>query len=245
VIVGSFEGGVVLLIAGILAGSWAERQGIGIALDAAADDGLRAPAPDLEGAPGTWRVAVVRLLALAPVAIVVGVVARSVYDATYRELLVPQDLETPLPLRVIADAPGAVVAVLVTWLLADAAASVGVRRLVLERRPVLVAWLLGWADLVRRPLRVLPTAVLGLVVVAVIVAPSLLAASIGWDRVRGILVDGRDPILAFAAVLVWVAIWLGGLVLAGVGAAVRANAWTLELPVRDRRNDSPPEPSPS
>jgi hypothetical protein len=34
-----------------------------------------------------------------------------------------------------------------------------------------------------------------------------------------------------AATLVWVAIWLGGLVLAGVGTAVRAAAWTLEVPV--------------
>jgi hypothetical protein len=68
----------------------------------------------------------------------------------------------------------------------------------------------------------------------VLVAPSMLAAAIGWDRVRGILADGRDPLLVVAAVLVWVAIWLGGLVLAGVGAAVRSAAWTLELPVTER-----------
>ena len=249
VIVGATAGGFALVLAGTLAGAWAERQGIAVALEAADDDGLRSPAPDLRGAPGAWRVAVIRLLALAPVAIVLGLVSRSVYDATYRELLVPQDLVTPLPLRVVADAPGAVVAVLVAWVVADAAASVGVRRLVIERRPVLVAWLLGWADLVRRPQRVVPTALLGLVVLVLLVAPSMLAAAIGWDRVRGILADGRDPSLAVAAVLVWVAIWLGGLVLAGVGAAVRSAAWTLELPVRGTPAAGPGrtagEPSPS
>jgi hypothetical protein len=230
VMVGGTLGALVLVLAGVAVGAWAERQGIAVALEAAADDGIRETAPDLRDAPGAWRVAVIRLLALAPVAIVTGLVSRSVYDATYRELILPQDLVTPLPLRVIEDAPGAVAAVLLAWLLADTAASVAVRRLVLERHPVLVAWLLGWADLVRRPQRLLPTALLGVLVLAVVVAPSMLAASIGWDRVRAILADGRDPLLAVAAVLVWVAIWLGGLVLAGVGAAMRAAAWTLELP---------------
>ena len=230
--VGGLLGVLVLGVLAILVGSWAERQGIAVVLEAAADDGLQRPSPDLRGAPGTWRVAIIRLLALAPVALAAALAWRPLYDATYRELILPRDLVTPIPLRVLGEAPWPVIWVIAAWLVADAAASVGVRRLVLERRPVLVAWLLGWGDLVRRPLRVIATALLGLGLLVLLVVPSMLAAAIGWDRIRAILTDGRDPLLVVAGVLVWVAIWLGGLVLAGVAAAVRAAAWTLELPVR-------------
>jgi hypothetical protein len=50
--------------------------------------------------------------------------------------------------------------------------------------------------------------------------------------VRDILEAGRDPVTVVGATLVWVAIWLGGLVLAGVGASVRAAVWTLEIPMQ-------------
>ncbi len=67
---------------------------------------------------------------------------------------------------------------------------------------------------------------------ALLVGPAMVAAATGWSHVRDILVGGRDPLTAVGAVGIWVAIWLGGLVLAGVGAAVRAAAWTLEMPMR-------------
>jgi hypothetical protein len=108
---------------------------------------------------------------------------------------------------------------------------VGVRRLVLERRPVMVSWLLGWADLVRRPHRIIPTALVGAGVLVLLVGPAMVAAAIGWGRVRDILAGDRDPLIVLGALAIWVAIWLGGLVLAGVGAAVRAAAWTLEVPM--------------
>ena len=230
-IVGGLVGSVVLIVAGTLAGAWAERASIGVVLEAAADDGLTLRTPDLDGAPGAWRVAVVRLLALAPVVIVAAAAWRPIYDATYHELILPQDLATPLPVRVLRQVPWSVIAIGVAWLLSDAAAAVGVRRLVLERRPVLVAWLLGWGDLLRRPQRIIPTALLGAGLLLLLVGPAMAAAAIGWGRVRDILEADREPIVILGATLVWVAIWLGGLVLAGVGAAVRAAAWTLEAPM--------------
>jgi hypothetical protein len=70
--------------------------------------------------------------------------------------------------------------------------------------------------------------------------PALAAAAAGWLRVRDMLVGGRDPVVVLGAVAIWVAIWLGGLVLAGVGAAVRAAAWTLEMPLlREAPTTSP------
>jgi hypothetical protein len=129
-------------VAGTWAGAWAERQGIVEALEGAVDEGLAgAPIPD--GAPGSGRIAVVRLLSLLPVLVVIALAWAPVYDAAYRQLILPDDLVTPLPIRVIRDVPELVVAILVTWLLSDATAAVAVRRLVLERRGVLEAWLLG------------------------------------------------------------------------------------------------------
>jgi hypothetical protein len=234
-IVGATGGAFVLLVAGVVLGAWAERQGIAVTLEAVAEEGLEARGASAvagPGVPGTGRVAALRFLSLAPVALAAGVAWQAVYDATYHELILPDDLVTPLPARVIEDVPWLLVGLALVWILTDAAASVGVRRLVLERRPVLIAWLLGWADLVRRPARVIPTAVFGLGVVLVPVVPSVVAGAIGWDRVRDLLATGAEPWFAVAAIAIWVAIWLGGLVLVGVGAAIRAAAWTLELPRR-------------
>lgn len=221
---------VVVLLGGLYAGAWAERQGIGLTLEAAADEGILAPAPDLSGAPGAGRIALLRLLSLAPVlgALLLG--WRTLYDVTYRELILPDDLVTPLPVRVLGEVPWVVLGIGVAWMISDAAAAVAVRRLVLERRPVLVAWLLGWWDVVRRPHRVLPTALVGSAALVLAAGPGLVAAAVGWGRVSEVVLDARDPLTVAVAVVVWVAIWLGALVLAGVGAAFRAAAWTLAVP---------------
>ncbi len=214
--------------AGLLAGAWAEREGIDMALDAAEGEGLIATRPDLQGAPGTGRVALVRLASLVPPVIAAALAWQPLYDVTYRELVLPSELVTPLPLRVIGQLPWLLAGVAATWLLSDAAASAGVRRLVLERRSVPAAWALGWAALVRRPHRVLGTALAGIGALVLLTGPSLLAAAVGWGRVRDLVGAGPEPIPALAAVLVWVSIWLGGLVLTGVGAAFRSAAATLE-----------------
>ncbi len=230
---------LLLVTAGTVAGAWAEREGIAVVLDAAEDDGLGLEATSIEGAPGTGPVAVLRLLSLVPVVIAAGLAWTPVYDAAYRQLVLPQDLVTPLPIRVIGDVPWLVAGIALVWLLSDAAGAVGIRHLVLERRSVPSSWLLGWTDLVRRPLRVLPTALLGLAVLLLLAGPTLAAAAIGWDRLRDIVVGGRDPVITTLALFIWVAVFAGGLVLAGVGAAIRAAAWTLEV----ARRRSPGGPS--
>lgn len=228
-LIGLVMAGVVVLVAcGLLAGSWAERQGIEMALEAAEDEGLVAGRPDLRGAPGAGRVALVRLASLVPVAVAAALAWQPLYDVTYRELILPTDLATPLPVRVIRAVPWPLAGVLITWFLSDAAAAAGVRRLVMERRSPVVACALGWGDLVRRPLRILGTSLVGIGMLVLMAGPSLLAAVVGWARVRDLVVSGREPVLVLAAVLVWVSIWLGGLVLAAVAAAFRTAAPTLE-----------------
>ena len=218
----------ILFIAGLVTGAWAERRGIALVLAGAADEGYAGPAPDLAGAPGPVRIALVRVLALVPPLIVFVLGWPTLYSVTYKELILPEDLSTPLPLRVIAQVPVLLAALIGSWLLADAAAAVGVRRLVLERRGVLRAWALGWADLVRRPHRIIPVALLGDLALLLTGGPALVVAALAWLRVREALeIAGTSPV-GIAVVALWVGIWLGSVVLAGVGAATRAALFTLE-----------------
>ena len=234
-------GGVVLFVAALLAGAWAERNVIAVALEAAGDEGMLVP-PDLHGSPGTGSVAILRLCTMLPLVALAVVAWQPLYDAAYHELVLPDDLVTPLGLRVVRDVPWLVAGLLAMWVAADAAGAIGVRRLVIERRPILVAWALGWVDLVRSPFRVLGTAAFGLVVLALLVIPGILAAASGWTRVRDVMTQAADPLPAIGTVATWVAIWLGGLVLAGVGAAIRAAAWTLEAtPLAPRVDDASPD----
>lgn len=234
---------LALVVGGHLVGAWAERAGIGLALEAAADEGIAGagaasseparlhgdaqPGRDpLAGAPGAGRIAVVRLLGLVPLGLVLAASVGAIYDATYRELILPDELRTPLPLRILAAAPATFAALGVAWVLGDAAASMGVRRLVLERRRIVPAWALGWWDLVRRLPRVLGTALVTLAVLGVCVGPGLLATAVGWEQVRIAFLEGHDPVGMTVAVLLWVAAWLGALVLTAVAAAFRNAAWT-------------------
>ena len=77
-------GALVLVACGLLVGAWAERQGIALALEAAEDESLIASRPDLLGAPGTVRVALVRLASLVPVVAAAALAWQSLYDVTYR-----------------------------------------------------------------------------------------------------------------------------------------------------------------
>jgi hypothetical protein len=100
---------------------------------------------------------------------------------------------------------------------------------VLHRRSLAAAWALGWIDVVRRPVRLLGLAVLGVIGQALSFAPALVAAALGWAMLRGTLELGRDLWLQFAMAATWVAIWLAALALASVGAAFRSALSTLSL----------------
>jgi hypothetical protein len=220
---------IVVVVAATLVGAWAERRGIALALEAAGEEGLATPSADLDAAPGVGRVALIRLLSLVPVGIALAIAWGPLYDAGYRELILPDDLVTPLPIRVLRDVPGLVTLVAVAWLVSDAAAAVAVRRLLFDRRSVRSAWGLGWVALVRHPLRVLAAAGIGILSMILLAGPPLLASAAGWTRVRDAMLQGRDGPEMLVIVAIWVATWLGTLVLAGVAAAVRAAAWTFAV----------------
>jgi len=229
-LVGSTLLAVLALLAGTYIGAWSERLVVGGSLDVAADEGLVPLAA--ENAPlrrGAGAVAVIRLLGLVPLAIALVAAAQPLYLAIYQELILPEELRTPLLLRVLSDIPGALLWLGVAWLLGDAAASLSVRRLLLEGRSIGAAWALGWLGLVRRPWRVLGTALATTGVLVLLLLPGILGAATGWARLRALLIEGNDPVAIVLGVVLFVAVWVAGLVLVGAAAAFRGAAWTFEL----------------
>lgn len=218
----------IVFVVGLMTGSWAERRGIAMVLGAAEETGYTAPVPRLASPPAVARVAVVRAAALLPPLLVFALAWPTLYAVTYHELILPEDLVTPLPVRIIAQMPGQLTALLLAWGFSDLAAALAVRRLVVERRRIASAYVLGWLDLVRRPHRVIPAALLGDLILIVAAGPALMASALIWTRVRDVLELAPGSGLEVAVVAAWVAIWLGSLVLAGFGAALRAALLTLE-----------------
>ena len=229
-IVGSSLLVVFALVAGTYIGAWSERLVVGGSLDVAADEGLVPLAA--ENAPlrrGAGAVAVIRLLGLIPLAIALVAAAQPLYLAVYQELILPEELRTPLLLRVLADIPGALLWLAVAWLLGDAAASLSVPAAA-GRAEHRAAWALGWLGLVRRPWRVLGTALATTSVLLLLLLPgNPRRRPRGWARLRALLIEGDDPLAIAFGVLLFVAVWVAGLVLVGAAAAFRGAAWTFEL----------------
>jgi len=217
----------VLVGAGLGVGAWADRRLVLDAAETAAEEEYAGTPADAATAPGLARIAILRLASLVPPVVVFAAIWPTLYDVTYRELILPQDLATPLPVRVIARLPVPLLALALAWLAADTAAAAGVRRLVLDRRRLAVSWALGWVDLARRPLRLLVLAVVGVVGQAASFVPALAAAAIGWGMLRETLENGRELWLQLVMTATWVAIWLAALALASVGAAFRSALATM------------------
>ncbi|HET7727518.1 MAG TPA: hypothetical protein VFK54_09355 [Candidatus Limnocylindrales bacterium] len=232
---------LALVVAGAVVAGWSERSGILQALRVAADEGfVPASHARLTGGGSLASLAGLRLLGLVPPLVALLLSAPTLYDAFYRELVLPDELRSPLALRVLRDVPGTVLTVAAAWLVADAATSLAIRRHVLEGRGVVASWAAGWLGLVRRPIRVVGTALATVALTIGLVGPALVAGSLAWLRARDLLREDRDALAIVVAVLLFVALWLGGLLLAGVAATFRGAAWTFEV-VRVGDAGRPPE----
>lgn len=221
---------LALAVGGAVVAGWSERTGILQALRAAAEEGfVPARHARLTGGGGIASLAALRLLGLVPPLAALVLSAPVLYDAFYRELILPDELRSPLALRILRDVPGAVLAVTATWLVADAAASLAVRRHVLERRSLAGAWWAGWVGLVRRPGRVIGTALATVGLTIGLVGPAVVAGALAWVRVRDLLREDREPVAIVLGVVLFVTLWLGALVLAAVAATFRSAAWTFEV----------------
>jgi hypothetical protein len=228
VIIGLTVVGIVgWVVTGGLLGAWVD---VLLIREASANEELgfgQIAAPPAHRRRVTAAAFVVRLLAHAPLAIALAWSAARIGQAGYRELVNPLEVVSPLVVRIVSAVPDAVAAVAIAWLIGEATGGLAVRHLVLggasPARSVREAYL----DLVRHPstLATLGLTTFGLLVTTV---PSVVAAGVGWSWARMMLLGGALPPQAGAAIVLFVVLWLGGLVLAAGVAAWRSYAWTAE-----------------
>jgi hypothetical protein len=209
------------------------------ALDGPILDGpIMVLAPARSGGRLIARVTVLRLMLLVPLVAVAAAAVPTWVVVAYRELTLPSDVAAPLLLRVLAGAPVAGGAVLVTWLAAEVIGGFATRRAVLFGASVPRALGAGLLDPLRAPVGTALTVLAALALSAIALLPATWALGAAWDAARRILVDDAGAVAALAAALVLSAAWLVALVLAGIAAAGRATLMTAELLRRPRRAGS-------
>ncbi len=222
----------VWLVVGGWVAALSERD---LILSVTADDELalgRRPAVSRARRGGrVWRIVLLRLAGYVPLAVALGYGALRLVQATYRELTLPSDVMVPIVWRVVGSVPDAVAGIALGWTLGEIIGALGARRLVLWGQSIDQAYVGAWADLVRRPVTIVATYVVPTVVLVLVSAPLVLGAGVVWQMLRGILSLDRAedaPILALTMVL-FVATWAVGLVVAGLLAAWRSAASTVEV----------------
>ena len=210
------------LIAGLVA-AFVLALVLGTLVGALADIALYRAAA---GAHGRWgsllmlRVVLIRLLAMVPVGLALAWSANRVGLTVYRELILPQDMVTPMVFRVLSETRDAIAIVIVIWLAGELVGGLAVRQHL--RRGGAAPWAFGRAvaDLVRRPVTTIGGFALGLLALLAAVTPLLAFAWLLFGGVRYAI--GREEITRmFAASVVFVAVWALALVVAGTIAGLR------------------------
>jgi hypothetical protein len=183
--------------------------------------------------PGPWpdrhvagQILMVRLLASLPLGIVLAVGSVRLVFVTYRELTSPLDIATPIVLRVLRDSPEVVVAIVAAWMIGEIVGAMAARRIVLARAGVAGALRDAVATSLRQPASTLARFWLPTLVLALVTAASALVAAAAWNAVASVLGGRSDPPGILMSVVLFVGLWIVGLVLASVTCAWRAAAWT-------------------
>jgi hypothetical protein len=218
------------LMAWLLAGGWlAASMEVALIRTVAADEEL-APAElamTIRPRASGWILGA-RLFSLAPLLAAFIFGATRLVAATYAELTLPSDATTSIVWRVLAAAPEAVVAILATWVLGEILGAFWARRLAIAPGRVWRAIGSGVGDILRRPIRAVVLYLVPTVVLVLVLVPSAAAAGSTLLAVRAAFDPFDDPLRAFAALVAFVGLWIGGLLLAGLVCAWRQAVWTVD-----------------
>ena len=186
--------------------------------------------PNRRGAAATLGELVsIRLLLLVPVGVAVGWAGQRLVEVGYQELILPTNLDTPLLVRVIGRGADGMLVLAAVWLACETLGAIAVRQSLMTGASVPRALAAAAGHLVRHPLSTAATALLGLAASAAFLLPAVLGMSAAWNALRTALVDGLDASLVVLALTLFLAVWMAGLVLAGLLAAWRSAIWTGEM----------------
>ncbi len=234
-----FVATVALVSAWIIVGGWiAAITDIALireAAAAAAEEGIGTvePGPGSATPPAdhvlVGRLLAARLVAWFPLAIATGLAIVGIISATYAELTRPADVGTPLVLRVAIGAAPELAIIGVAWLLGELVGGLAGRWIVLDGAPTRAALIGALGDVARRPAATLLPWLVTTGMLLVIIGGTVGASSIAWSRVIVALSDRPvDPPAVAVNLLLFVAIWLAALALAGMFAALRGTVQTIE-----------------
>lgn len=216
------------LVAGGLFAALAELEAIEIV---AADEdipGGRRRSSGAGRARRARRILVARLIAHVPTFAALAWGATLIVGAAYAELTLPTDVVTPVALRVLRAVPGVIAVILLVWVLGETLGALAARRIALASTGALEGLRDALVRLVRHPAREIGLAVVPSLVMLVVVVPWILGARVAWGAVRGSLGERDALAAAFIVLLVFISIWLAGLLLTAVLAAWRMAVWTVD-----------------
>jgi hypothetical protein len=181
------------------------------------------------------RILAARLVAHVPTGLAAILGSARLVTLAYRELTSPFDVATPIAVRVIRAAPEVVVAIVVTWMAGEIVGGMAARRIALDGAGVSRSLRTAVLDSVRHPVAVLLDFWVPLAVLIVVAIPSAIAASATWGLVRVGMRSPGEAAAATLAVVLFVAIWMVGLVLLAVTVAWRAAVWSVAHDEVERR----------
>jgi len=184
--------------------------------------------PDIVTLGAAWRIVAVRLAAHVPFAVVLVWGTARIASVGYAELTVPSDVTVPVPWRIAAGAPDAIAGILLTWLLGEAIGAMGARRVALRGATARAAVRAAIARSMRSPLRPTLLAIIPTIVLVGVVALTGIAAGAALDALRSGFALGDTSAGTTALLVVFVALFAGGLVLIALTTAWRAAVWTLD-----------------
>jgi hypothetical protein len=197
----------------------------------------------------------IRVICLVPLAAALAWAYSQIYDATYNELTTPSNLATPLVLRILESASGAVFVVSLVWLLSEVVGAIAVRRLVLFDTGIARSLADALVQLVRQPASSAATVVLsfGTSIIATVIALAATAAAFDWCRVIartenpivvwiglgsfGTARDVRVIVFVIAAITLGL-VWMASLTVAGMASAWRSAALTGETAATLREDET-------
>ena len=220
-------GTLVWLIGGGIVAAAAEVEAIRrLASDPEVARGASAPRTDTLGA--AWRIAALRLIAHVPFAVALVWGAARLAAVGYAELTVPSDVTVPAAWRIAAGAPDALIGILLTWLAGETIGALAARRVVLAGETARVALRRAMGRFFRSPVRPSVLTVIATLVLVIVIAVTGLAAGAALDQLRSGFASGDASIATTALLVLFVALFAGGLVLVGLTSAWRTAIWTMD-----------------
>jgi hypothetical protein len=177
----------------------------------------------------TVRVTAAHFLAHVPLAVVAAIGSISIVSVTYKELVTPFEVATPLVLRVVRGAAGPIVAIVIAWVIGELAGGIAARRIVGRGESIAGGVIRAYVALATRPASTLLPGALTLGVLGLELAATVAAVALSWTAARSRLADLPPswPAIAFS-VGALAAAWCLALTVAGIIAAWRSAAMTFE-----------------